>query len=255
MTTTVVLSTIASTQASNPTQSPTNPPFDPTSYPCGTFMKYDVVNQLNFPQLYGFSAGLAYDLTSIEYVGYGNSSCGGLMPGYVTTSAQPGATISCATGKQFDNTNAYFLLNNPNLQWVSTDSNNIFSVNNILGISGQTSYVFGRYFYPYNNQYQIGRIYIGTGSGIYFVNEANQQGFSSTGFQILTCAPPSSITTTQVSASTQATSTISQVVVTTDVSTQSPTNTSTQASTNSPSGAPTNPATQASTSTPTQGTL
>jgi hypothetical protein len=236
--TSTVASTIASTQVpsttaaptTSTTDAPTNPPFDPTSYPCGTFMKYDPVNQVNFPELYGVVGGQTNNMTSgvtiIEYVGYGNVSCGGLLPGYIKTSSPAGAVISCQDGKQFDDKDAYFLLKHPNLQWVNTSSTNISSVQNILGVKGQSSNVFGRFFYYYMFNYQLGRVQVETGIGLYYLNERDGQYFTSTGFQVLTCVPSS---TTQAL-------TDPPITTTTETTTVSSTTTSstTEATTNPP---------------------
>lgn len=150
-------------------------------------MSYDPVNNQLAPQLYGFSAGTSYDSTTIEYVGYGNSTCGARMPAYVSVANPAGAYLSCPTGKEFDNLNAYFLLKNPNLQWVSTNTTNLYSVQNMIAPPDQNTNLFGRYLY--NNQYQVGRIYVGgADGGFYFINENNGQSFSAN-FEVLVCGP------------------------------------------------------------------
>lgn len=159
----------------------------------GTFVYFDTLNKPNDPVKYGFAGGVYYKDGATQYVGYGsfvdmclheNPTPAGISPnpagGYMTCSSQP----------YTDKYTAYYLLNNPNLKWVSTDKNAVKTLSGVLKTSGSTSLYFGRVLV--DGQYRFAKVHShGVDyDGLWLETAAGEVKFE-TNFEALVCAEPS----------------------------------------------------------------
>lgn len=159
---------------------------------CGTFIKYLPDNDRVAPGFYGFVGGVHYTGRP-EYVGYGNSNCGGNQnpcAGYIDISLpNPGGYFSCSS-LMYDRNGSYYLLQHPNLKWVATDITAMKTQQTAVKLVGAIhTFLYGRALY--NGQHRLGKVHINTGDlGLYIQLEDNNKFTKyTTGFEILTCTP------------------------------------------------------------------
>lgn len=132
--------------------------------PCGAFAPYDPVNDPLAPERNGFAGGVIYKAGEdySTYVGYGNYDTGacadqGAVASFISTKAgEEGAYIPCTNLLFNDTKNAYYLLNHPDLEWVSTTDQDMNDVPGILKISGLHRFYFGRRMY--NGKMLLGKV-------------------------------------------------------------------------------------------------
>jgi len=172
-----------------------------TPPPCGTFVKYDPINNINDPAIKGFSAGPAQDDTA-AYVGHGNSNqgnanCQNPCPGRISTNPlKPGAYMPCY-GQIYDPTTAYYLLNHDDLRWVRTDYINMRTLSNAVQVMSYTGYpmLYGRI--KIGDHYTVGKVHNGNGyfAGYFPVDDGSEQTLYY-GYDVLVCdsSLPKSIT-------------------------------------------------------------
>lgn len=166
---------------------------DPNSYPCGTFVEYDIANARNAPETSGFAGGINYD-SSNEFVGYGNGICGipseGSSPGFILTEPnKSGLYVSCSSGLRFFKGTSYYLLKNTYLTWENVLSVTPTSRSGLLLNSTVYPFLIGRFFYQ--GGYRLGKVHVGSKAvtGIYFTNENNKELFFDKNYEILKCVP------------------------------------------------------------------
>jgi hypothetical protein len=154
--------------------------------------------------------------------------------------------MSCGNGLRYDKITAYYLLDHPDLAWVSTNSSEMLKVPNAIILNGTSGllwpFMFGRTFF--NGQWTLGKAHVGNNAFLlnFWGNNIEQRYFDN--FQVLTCTPQTNGQTTtprEPTRSTQAASTAAS----TNASTQAPTNAPTNATTQTPTNAPTTVATSA----------
>lgn len=179
---------------------------------CGEFIKFEPDfnsnTRENRPDIYGFAGGFDFD-GSTQYVGYGDDRCGlasdyvgpvNRSGGYILTKlSSAGARICCQLkGQYVDRENAYYLLNNKNLEWVQTNGfefqtgrYEMTTESQILRAgSGKKKFMFGRV--KYQREYLIGKVQFEDlkefWSGFYMTDENKGTKYYESGFEILTCS-------------------------------------------------------------------
>lgn len=171
------------------------------------------------PDVNGFQGGIYYaDNVTKEFVGYGNAApCGNQNPasGNIRTVNNPGCYITCGGGEHFDNKTAYYLLNHSQLTWVPTDTTKMRTLPGVLQVSGSGwIFAFGRVLY--RGYYQIGKLHFGPSMFMFYIEGPSGYIGYSTGFEILTCAPLTTTTST-TTVTTSSTSTTVPMTSTTSV--------------------------------------
>jgi hypothetical protein len=173
----------------------------------GTFMPYDTSNGINDPELYGFEGGVDQDAATKQYVGYGDlekGGCGppfGKCPGIITTvPTGPGCYMPCGT-LGYDATTPFYLHNHPDLEWVLTDTTAMKTLAGAIPIGTTVPFLFGRM--KQDGLWTLGKVNNGGAGGYKFYMDVNGQsaGFDS-GFEVLTCKPPTTTTSTTTTTTT-----------------------------------------------------
>lgn len=168
---------------------------------CGRFTKYDPTNtenlRLSRPDIYGFAGGIEYN-GAPQYIAYGDNRDCEFFPkqnpcsGYVLHNSQyPAVRMSCRTsGMTYDNLNGSYLLNHPNLKWVTINNMDELT-DDALTIEGQGwKFLFGRFLFK--RDYRIGKVQVETvrdiPRGFYMTDDNFNTKYFASGFQILTCS-------------------------------------------------------------------
>lgn len=124
-------------------------------------------------------------------MGFGNSAtCNqGQAPCSLTTQgSSPGCNIPCGSTQVNDGKTSSYLLSNPSLTWVATDSVNMLKVNNPLRILGPFNFYFGRIQVDGVNV--LGKVQAAKGVFEFQAVTASGAIKATSGFEILTCSIP-----------------------------------------------------------------
>jgi len=170
-----------------------------TKAPCGTFVHYDIVNNIRGPKRFGFAGGVHYGNSLTEYVGYGSVNCGlqNPAPGYILRkpAATAGAYLQCGNDDVLDKINAHYLLRNNKLRWVSANTTSVSSIPGTLKMNSLDTSMFAMKWtftfarIKYEGIYYLGKVIAGYGSPTMVITTATGYKFLTTGFQVLTCRP------------------------------------------------------------------
>jgi hypothetical protein len=118
--------------------------------------------------------------------------------------------MSCGTGVRYDKITAYYLLDHPDLAWVSTNSSEMLKVPNAIILNGTSGllwpFMFGRTFF--NGQWTLGKVHVGNNAFLlnFWGNNTEQRYFDN--FQVLTCTPQTNGQTTTPREPTRSTTTV-----------------------------------------------
>lgn len=157
---------------------------------CGIFKKYNPKTTRTLPELYGVVGGVTFD-NKTQYIGFGRNFCGYPAqipcPAYIQTEKPAGAYTFCANTTNFDDNQAFFLLNHTDLRWVDTNSTHIKSIPTILKVTGlYYSFAIGRSFLK--GQYRVGKVHLNRlAIGLRIKSEVGKGAFYNNKFQVLTC--------------------------------------------------------------------
>jgi hypothetical protein len=128
--------------------------------------------------------------------------------------------MSCGTGLRFDNTNAYYLLNHPNLDWVDTNTTEMTKIPDVIWLARyqQLPFMVGRTIYK--GEWTLGKAHAGATFFLFNFWDGAIEPRYYTNYQVLVCRPKvANSVTTPREPTTSTLSTTTSLTTTTQAST------------------------------------